>query len=178
MLSQHLAKGRRVGIDGRLDWSSWEADGQKRSKVEVVAFQVQFLDSRGEGGGEQGSTSRPPTSSRPGRLRAGRRLRGRRRHSVLEKRSERRMARESNKRQRRTSPSSGPTRRKSCYFCREKIDEVDYKNYNQLRRYISEKGKIRSRRITGACRRHQGQIAVAVKRAREVALLPTSSRTT
>jgi single-strand DNA-binding protein len=55
MLSQHLAKGRRVGIDGRLDWSSWEAqDGGKRSKVEVVAFQVQFLDSRGEGGGEQG----------------------------------------------------------------------------------------------------------------------------
>lgn len=54
MLSQHLAKGRRVGIDGRLDWSSWEAqDGSKRSKVEVVAFQVQFLDSRGDGG-EQG----------------------------------------------------------------------------------------------------------------------------
>jgi single-strand DNA-binding protein len=53
MLSQHLAKGRRVGIDGRLDWSSWEAqDGSKRSKVEVVAFQVQFLDSRGEGGAE------------------------------------------------------------------------------------------------------------------------------
>lgn len=52
-LSQHLAKGRRVGIDGRLDWSSWETDGQKRSKVEVIAFQVQFLDSRGDG--EQGS---------------------------------------------------------------------------------------------------------------------------
>lgn len=51
MLSQHLAKGRRVGIDGRLDWSSWEAqDGSKRSKVEVVANQVQFLDSRTEGG--------------------------------------------------------------------------------------------------------------------------------
>jgi small subunit ribosomal protein S18 len=76
------------------------------------------------------------------------------------------------KQRRRTSASSGPTRRKSCYFCREKIEEVDYKNYNQLRRYISEKGKIRSRRITGACRRHQEQIAVAVKRAREVALLP------
>jgi single-strand DNA-binding protein len=51
MLSMHLSKGRRVGIDGRLDWSSWEAqDGSKRSKVEVVAFQVQFLDSRGESG--------------------------------------------------------------------------------------------------------------------------------
>jgi small subunit ribosomal protein S18 len=73
---------------------------------------------------------------------------------------------------RRPAASAGPARRKSCYFCKEKIEQVDYKNYNQLRRYISEKGKIRSRRITGACRRHQEQIAVAVKRAREVALLP------
>jgi small subunit ribosomal protein S18 len=73
---------------------------------------------------------------------------------------------------RRTAASTGPARRKSCYFCKEKIEQVDYKNYNQLRRYVSEKGKIRSRRITGACRRHQDQIAVAVKRAREVALLP------
>jgi small subunit ribosomal protein S18 len=73
---------------------------------------------------------------------------------------------------RRTAPSTMMGRRKSCYFCKEKIEEVDYKNYNQLRRYISEKGKIRSRRITGACRRHQDQIAVAVKRAREMALLP------
>lgn len=70
---------------------------------------------------------------------------------------------------------SGPTnaaRRKSCFFCKEKVAEVDYKNINQLRRYISEKGKIRSRRITGACRRHQVQVATAVKRAREMALLP------
>ena len=51
MLSMHLSKGRRIGVDGRLDWSSWEAqDGSKRSKVEVVANTVQFLDSRGEGG--------------------------------------------------------------------------------------------------------------------------------
>jgi small subunit ribosomal protein S18 len=75
-------------------------------------------------------------------------------------------------RKRKGAPSGGPTKRKSCYFCREKIEEVDYKNYNQLRRFASEKGKIRSRRITGACRRHQDQIAVAVKRAREMALLP------
>jgi small subunit ribosomal protein S18 len=66
----------------------------------------------------------------------------------------------------------GGPRRKNCYFCREKVDEVDYKNYNQLRRYISEKGKIRSRRITGTCRRHQSQVSVAIKRAREMALLP------
>jgi small subunit ribosomal protein S18 len=73
---------------------------------------------------------------------------------------------------RRPGASSGPIRKRNCYFCKEKIEEVDYKNYNQLRRYISEKGKIRSRRITGACRRHQRQVAVAVKRAREMALLP------
>ena len=69
---------------------------------------------------------------------------------------------------------SGPAlgRRKSCHFCKDKVSEVDYKNVNQLRRYISEKGKIRNRRITGACRRHQRMVAVAVKRAREMALLP------
>ena len=75
-------------------------------------------------------------------------------------------------RQQRRQRTAPPPRRRSCYFCKEKVEEVDYKNYNQLRRYVSERGKIRSRRITGACRRHQDQIAVAVKRAREVALLP------
>ena len=51
-------------------------------------------------------------------------------------------------------------------------EEIDWKNYPSLRRFVSERGKIRSRRITGACRRHQNQIATAVKRARELALLP------
>jgi len=58
-LNNHLAKGRRVGVDGRLDWSSWEAqDGTKRSKVEIVAQAVQFLDSRGEAGGGGGDGER------------------------------------------------------------------------------------------------------------------------
>jgi small subunit ribosomal protein S18 len=74
---------------------------------------------------------------------------------------------------RKRGPGSGAApKRKSCAFCKEKVDHVDYKNVNQLRRYVSEKGKIRSRRITGACRRHQRQVAEAVKRAREMALLP------
>ena len=76
------------------------------------------------------------------------------------------------RRAKRPSLRDGQARKRNCYFCREKVDEVDYKNVNQLRRYISEKGKIRSRRITGACRRHQRQVALAVKRAREMALLP------
>ena len=66
----------------------------------------------------------------------------------------------------------GPAAASRCFFCKSKVDEVDYKNVNELRRYVSEKGKIRSRRISGACRRHQRQVAVAVKRARELALLP------
>jgi small subunit ribosomal protein S18 len=77
----------------------------------------------------------------------------------------------------RRRPTTGvPGRRKSCHLCRDKVAEVDYKNISQLRRYISEKGKIRSRRITGACRRHQIQVAAAVKRAREMALLPYVSQ--
>ena len=74
------------------------------------------------------------------------------------------------RREKRGGPGSG--RRKPCPFCRDKIDQVDYKDVTTLRKFISEKGKIRSRRITGACRRHQVQVATAVKRAREMALLP------
>src|SRR5262245_9802110 len=65
-----------------------------------------------------------------------------------------------------------PPRRKSCVFCKDKVREVDYKNANQLRRHISDRGRIRAPRMTGACRRHQRQLAVAIKRAREMALLP------
>jgi small subunit ribosomal protein S18 len=73
---------------------------------------------------------------------------------------------------RRPKQSFSPGRRKSCNFCRAKVDEIDYKDFPSLRRFLSDKGKIRSRRITGACRRHQSQLAEAVKRARELAFLP------
>ena len=74
------------------------------------------------------------------------------------------------RRDKRGGPGSG--RRKPCQHCRDKVDQVDYKDVTSLKKFISEKGKIRSRRITGACRRHQSQVARAVKRARELALLP------
>ncbi len=74
------------------------------------------------------------------------------------------------RRDKRGGPGGG--RRKPCPYCKDKIEQVDYKDTSGLRRFISERGKIRSRRITGACRRHQSQIARAVKRARELALLP------
>jgi small subunit ribosomal protein S18 len=63
-------------------------------------------------------------------------------------------------------------RRRSCFFCKEKIAFIDYKDAAQLRRSISAAGKIRGRGNTGTCRKHQTQVAVAIKRAREMALLP------
>ncbi len=79
-------------------------------------------------------------------------------------------SRPTRRRDKKGGPGSG--RRKSCQYCRDKVEHVDYKDIASLRKFISDRGKIRSRRITGACRRHQNQIARAVKRARELALLP------
>ena len=70
----------------------------------------------------------------------------------------------------------GQARRRYCSFCKEKIEEVDYMSHSTLRRMMSDKGKIRSRRITGTCRCHQNQLASAVKYAREMSLLPYVSR--
>jgi small subunit ribosomal protein S18 len=74
------------------------------------------------------------------------------------------------RRDKKGGPGSG--RRKPCPYCKEKVDQVDWKDVGALRKFISERGKIRSRRITGACRRHQNQVSRAIKRARELALLP------
>lgn len=63
-------------------------------------------------------------------------------------------------------------RRKVCSFCVDKVQAVDYKDVQRLRRYISEWAKIDSRRKTGTCSRHQRMLTVAIKRARHLALLP------
>lgn len=63
-------------------------------------------------------------------------------------------------------------RRKVCSFCVDKVEEIDYKDVAKLRRYITERGKILPRRISGNCAKHQRQITTAIKRARNVALLP------
>lgn len=64
------------------------------------------------------------------------------------------------------------SRRKVCVFCSEKAKPIDYKDVATLRKYISERGKILPRRITGNCAKHQRALTVAVKRARHVALMP------
>ncbi|MFW5896672.1 MAG: 30S ribosomal protein S18 [Bacillota bacterium] len=63
-------------------------------------------------------------------------------------------------------------RRKVCGFCVDKVEGVDYKDVGRLRRFISDRGKILPRRVTGNCARHQRQLTQAIKRARIMALLP------
>ena len=65
-------------------------------------------------------------------------------------------------------------RRKYCQFCKDQTEYVDYKDTQMLRKYVTDRGKIKPRRVTGACVQHQRDIAEAVKRARVMALMPSS----
>lgn len=63
-------------------------------------------------------------------------------------------------------------RKKVCSFCAEKIKNIDYKDVNRLKRYVSERAKIVPRRMTGVCSKHQRLLTVAIKRARHLAMMP------
>jgi small subunit ribosomal protein S18 len=63
-------------------------------------------------------------------------------------------------------------RRKSCRFCAEKVVAIDYKDYNRIRTFVSERGKIVPSRMTGTCAGHQRELTKAIKRARNIAMLP------
>ena len=66
-------------------------------------------------------------------------------------------------------------RKRVCAFCADKSKEIDYKDINKLKKYITERGKILPRRISGNCSKHQRELTIAIKRARQVALLPYSA---
>jgi small subunit ribosomal protein S18 len=85
----------------------------------------------------------------------------------------------SNDRERRRAPKDTARRgkKKVCIFCKEHIEWVDYKDVNLLRRFMSDRGKIRARRVSGNCAQHQRDVAVAIKTARELVLLPYTQRT-
>ena len=68
-------------------------------------------------------------------------------------------------------------KKKPCALCRDKTEWVDYKDVPMLRKYMSDRGKIRSRRVTGNCAQHQRALAMAIKTARELVLLPYTQRT-
>ena len=68
-----------------------------------------------------------------------------------------------------------PRKKKVCHFCANARDRLDYKNYDLLRRFISDRGKILPKRRTGTCPKHQREVARQIKKAREIALLPYTS---
>ena len=72
-------------------------------------------------------------------------------------------------------PRNSRAKRKVCSFCVDKVDHIDYKDVAKLRRYVTETAKILPRRISGCCAKHQRQLTVAIKRARQIALLPYTS---
>ena len=74
--------------------------------------------------------------------------------------------------ERRPRPRGRKPRRKVCSFCVDKVETIDYKDVARLRRFISERAKILPRRVTGTCARHQRELTIAIKRARQLALLP------
>ncbi|GAC1338114.1 MAG: 30S ribosomal protein S18 [Candidatus Dormibacteria bacterium] len=76
---------------------------------------------------------------------------------------------------RREMPDYDRRRRKVCTFCLEHTEVIDYKEVSKLRRFLSDRGKILPRRMTGTCARHQRRLTVALKRARHIALLPFSA---
>jgi len=69
------------------------------------------------------------------------------------------------------------TKKKVCIFCKDHLDHVEYKDVNLLRKFMSDRGKIRARRVSGNCQQHQRDVAVAIKTARELVLLPYTQRT-
>ena len=141
-VSRFLAKGNKVAIEGKLRYSSWERDGQRRSKLEVIVDEIEFMSSRGgQGGYDQGGYAPPKLPN----------------ERYFD------MANDFSARQ---------PRRKYCQFCKENTEFIDYKDTQLLRKYMTDRGKIKPRRVTGACTQHQHDIANAIKRAREMALLP------
>jgi len=86
------------------------------------------------------------------------------------------LAKKKNIRERKTLPGSLRQRKRYCFFCKENIDTIDYKNMGLLERHISDKGKIRPRRSSGNCVQHQRKVAIAIKRARVLALIPYYKR--
>ena len=72
-------------------------------------------------------------------------------------------------------PRGRNPRRKVCQFCVDKVEHIDYKDLARLRRFVTERGKILPRRMSGNCAKHQRQLSIAIKRARHVALLPYSA---
>ena len=191
-VAESLQRGMRVIVTGRLRQRSYETrEGEKRTVYEVEVDDVgpsmrnasakvtKSNRSGGSGGGCGSRVRRWRRLSPPGGGPVGRGRQRARRHlgraSVLTPTHHPRV---SGALARSTTMAKAPIRKprkKVCLFCQEKIAYVDYKDTGLLRKFISDRGKIRARRVTGNCTQHQRDVATAIKNAREMAMLPYTS---
>ena len=173
--AQYLAKGRPVAVDGRLNWREWEArtapSGSRWISLPTRSSSWAPATRPRRNGAVESDLPADTSDFQTGpawRAAAARTTtsRSRRRRRVASARLDNEVgeavvgkAAAAPEQQTPQAVLRTGGRRKSCHFCRDKVDQIDYKDFQSLRRYLSDKGKIRSRRITGACRRHQNQLA-------------------
>ena len=178
-VAESLTRGSRVVVAGRLNYRSWEnQDGEKRNAIEIEADEV--------GPSLRWATARVERQSRARAARARRRLgrdASRRRSAVATSkrrttgwRLKGKAAAPSAAREKDDKAWQKKGKRKFCIFCKDRVDYIDYKDTITLRKFVSERGKLRARRVTGNCVQHQRDVASAVKNAREMALMTYSSR--
>ena len=182
--AEQLRKGNRVFVEGRFRTREFEGqDGQKRTSLDVTADNVISLEKR-----PRDDEARLHRRPRGGRRGVRRRLRWRRsavaavpaRPPTTPTSTTFLLTDQENpnhmpppvRAKKRDDFYRDRRRRKVCAFCADKTVQIDYKEVNRLRRYLSERAKIEPRRKTGTCAGHQRELAVALKRARHVALLP------
>jgi single stranded DNA-binding protein len=166
--AETLTRGTRVLVTGRLQMRSWETqEGTSarwwRSRPTRSARACVGRPRRSSVRAAPAATGRPPRSALP---------RQTRRHHWMPPKTKKRPA----KREKDDKGWQKKQKRKICIFCKDKIEFVDYKDTMLLRKFVSDRGKIRARRVSGNCVQHQRDVAMAVKNAREMALLPYSTR--
>ncbi len=186
--AESLTKGSRVIVTGRLDQRSWETpDGDKRSQGGGRGRRDRPEHPLGHRPGDQERAARPRQTvgaggGGRGRSPGGRRRRGRRTPRIRIQRGAFLVMARNNDRggtTRRAPKDTGRRiKKKPCALCKDRVEWVDYKDVGLLRKYMSDRGKIRARRVSGNCTQHQRDVAIAIKTARELVLLPYTQRTT
>ena len=154
---KYLHQGTKIVLQGSIRTGSYtNKDGQRVYTTEVIADDLEFAESKAaaaSGEASYASHSRPEPSAAAGDGFM----------NIPDDKAETQMRRRPMRR-----------RKKVCIFCADQSKAIDYKDVNLLKRYVSERGKILPRRITGNCAKHQRALTVAVKRARHIALMPYS----
>ena len=196
-VAESFTRGSRVIVSGRLKQRSYETrEGEKRTVVELEVDEIgpslryataKVNKANRGGGGGGGATSgssggsgggRPSAAPAAGRRRsvgqcaAGGSFGGGRRRTTVLIHTRSGTSENGVKTCRSRRWRDKVIKKKVCTFCKEKNTQIDYKDTTLLRKYVSDRGKIRARRVTGNCVQHQRDVAIAVKNSREVALLP------